>query len=85
MDDIPQPGYRFIPTRVGSMALCAKNICAGAVHPHSRGEHSTFYPIDAAADGSSPLAWGAWRRALFGGCCLWFIPTRVGSIMVDLG
>ncbi len=71
---------RFIPTRVGNIAiLTAVDKCI-TVHPHSRGEHLKRRGQNNGGRGSSPLAWGTSvsnhpRRAPGR-----FIPTRVGNM-----
>ncbi len=52
---------RFIPTRVGSIWLKTSTGNPLSVHPHSRGEHGSDFAYLNVLDGSSPLAWGAFR------------------------
>ena len=73
---------RFIPTRVGntvSQGLCIEQ---GAVHPHSRGEHSNSISMRTPAGGSSPLAWGTQLEPIRQTAVLRFIPTRVGNTLL---
>jgi len=71
---------RFIPTCVGSIAPAALVPLNPAVHPHVRGEHEIEILDFIGADGSSPRAWGAWRRGGEMERRQRFIPTCVGSI-----
>ena len=50
-----------------------------AVHPHSRGEHSTSASASAEMIGSSPLAWGTRDSRAAPRDQTRFIPTRVGN------
>ena len=49
---------RFIPTRVGNTRYRVAPRSAGAVHPHTRGEHSLAPFRMPTSTGSSPHAWG---------------------------
>jgi len=53
---------RFIPTCVGSMAASRVARFCRAVHPHMRGEHVADPGLAPGRGGSSPHAWGAYRR-----------------------
>ena len=70
---------RFIPARAGNTGDEAGSVRGGAVHPRSRGEHSSFllrYPLH---HGSSPLARGTRDRATADPCERRFIPARAGN------
>ncbi len=49
---------RFIPTPVGNTRPARAEGTSSAVHPHTRGEHSTSSMICATVTGSSPHPWG---------------------------
>ena len=71
---------RFTPTRVGTM-WSRRGCCRpAAVHPHTRGDNSTWTPRRPSGSGSPPHAWG---QCPGGGVCMGdvrFTPTRVGTI-----
>ncbi|SQC53762.1 Domain of uncharacterised function (DUF2825) [Pseudomonas aeruginosa] len=52
------PQLRFIPTPVGNTRPARAEGTSSAVHPHTRGEHSTSSMICATVTGSSPHPWG---------------------------
>jgi len=76
----PSSFCRFIPTCVGSIRPPGSRRRARSVHPHMRGEHLCPLLADQSKDGSSPHAWGAYRRHVGHAAPGRFIPTCVGSI-----
>jgi len=54
------PIIRFIPTRVGSIALAPCAASHWPVHPHARGEYGVSAKNGVGLGGSSPRAWGVW-------------------------
>ena len=71
--------FGFTPTRVGTAAAMPWSSVFTLVHPHSRGDSPSHFPVNVPASGSPPLAWGQpfvtrpltrIRR---------FTPTRVGT------
>src|SRR5690606_26246063 len=70
---------RFIPTHVGN-TLGLRLGCAGPpVHPHARGEHSSFSAVVLMYSGSSPRTWGTPVPRLHVMRSWRFIPTHVGN------
>ncbi len=62
--------FRFIPTRVGSIAIEDDLINILPVHPHASGEHALPASSCFARSGSSPREWGAclpagWQNVKF--------------------
>ncbi len=53
---------RFIPTCVGNMTAAPTSAGAASVHPHMRGEHGPELGRVGRSSGSSPHAWGTFRR-----------------------
>ena len=70
---------RFIPTLVGNTTWCVWVYCPLAVHPHARGEHSSFQHIKGGECGSSPRSWGTPQSQVLTGWQARFIPTLVGN------
>ncbi len=75
---------RFIPTHAGNTHRGMRQRRRTAVHPHSRGEHTSRSTITLTAYGSSPLTrgtlWSAGPTALY-----WrFIPTHAGNTPLDM-
>ena len=71
---------RFIPTRAGKMQPYPAQPPRLGVHPHSRGENSTWRSRTGRQRGSSPLARGKWAGVASGLGAMGFIPTRAGKI-----
>ena len=70
---------RFIPTRVGNTrqnSICSIPV---TVHPHTRGEHSSWNAASSIVTGSSPHAWGTQLGLPGRALEARFIPTRVGN------
>ena len=53
---------RFIPTGVGNIAQMTSPAIQDTVHPHRRGEHPGRKLLSKSTIGSSPQAWGTYRR-----------------------
>ena len=70
---------RFIPTRAGNTFQRPGRPVAGAVHPHSRGEHFGAARGNGLHAGSSPLARGTRHIGTQALEALRFIPTRAGN------
>ncbi len=70
---------RFIPTLVGNTAVDDRDQGLGAVHPHTRGEHTDSGLRKTAEVGSSPHSWGTLSATLAGIARSRFIPTLVGN------
>ena len=78
--NVCQRNRRFIPTRVGSIAASALFRAFSSVHPHARGEYCSCALRCVSLAGSSPRAWGVWRKREERRRPWRFIPTRVGSM-----
>ena len=78
----PQPGERFIPTRVGNTQTLSASSAGWPVHPHAGGEHDQQFRDDAGQLGSSPRGWGTLEFHRPELHRLRFIPTRVGNTPV---
>ena len=74
----PGPG-RFIPARAGNTRRGVGSLCAGPVHPRSRGEHVKVVDQVKEIVGSSPLARGTLRRVVLDARVDRFIPARAGN------
>ena len=70
---------RFIPARAGNTSRTRPSRPRSAVHPRSRGEHSTVHPGATATVGSSPLARGTPPVEAREGDVPRFIPARAGN------
>ncbi len=70
---------RFTPTRVGSTSSKPPCNRVTAVHPHTRGEHSSTSLSRSTTVGSPPHAWGARGEGVGRSRPGRFTPTRVGS------
>ena len=70
---------RFIPTPVGNTRRRGSGCCPRAVHPHTRGEHSTRSWGSSLMAGSSPHPWGTHHVARDVLLVERFIPTPVGN------
>ena len=75
---------RFIPTHVGNTAEPTIIVTATAVHPHTRGEHYTFYCFNSRNIGSSPHTWGTHKQSNINSLIRRFIPTHVGNTAAEL-
>ncbi len=75
------PGLRFIPTPVGNTRRRGSGCCPRAVHPHTRGEHSTRSWGSSLMAGSSPHPWGTHHVARDVLLVERFIPTPVGNTL----
>ena len=73
------PVQRFIPARAGNTPGRGRRRRARAVHPRSRGEHTTPIHSVAAAPGSSPLARGTLTNPPPDALQSRFIPARAGN------
>jgi len=71
---------RFIPTGVGRLTYFTRVTCVTTVHPHGRGAvpHQRLRPGQDC--GSSPRAWGGFRRDRRQRRRPRFIPTGVGRL-----
>src|SRR5487761_1913386 len=63
------------------MKPCSTIRFSSTVHPHGRGEHFSATLRDETLRGSSPRAWGTWRRSGRIHQEARFIPTGVGNII----
>ena len=73
-------GYRFTPTRVGTL-LSRKTVRSGwPVHPHTRGDIVSRASSAVTSCGSPPHAWGHSAQAEAGRADRRFTPTRVGTL-----
>ena len=70
---------RFIPARAGNTGWGGTGAAGSAVHPRSRGEHSTAAALGLELTGSSPLARGTPHARRRQRRCLRFIPARAGN------
>ncbi len=70
---------RFIPTLVGNTSSLMATRSTNAVHPHTRGEHSTSVSTWPSILGSSPHSWGTPSLPVITAGQDRFIPTLVGN------
>ena len=73
---------RLIPARAGNTNGLRFPGLRGAAHPRSRGEHMLVDQINAAGDGSSPLARGTQANAVKFKSVMRLIPARAGNTLL---
>ena len=64
----PAGRTRFTPTGVGTTFLASVTRVARAVHPHGRGDHTSWVRRFQFRAGSPPRAWGPLYRSRYGWC-----------------
>ncbi len=74
------PDDRFTPTPVGTMVSPRPAPWPTAVHPHARGDDSSFCCMALGLGGSPPRPWGRCAARREGGQHDRFTPTPVGTI-----
>ena len=74
-------GARFIPARAGNTITARPGAVPPAVHPRSRGEHTTSSVTITVQYGSSPLARGTRLRRHRARRAVRFIPARAGNTL----
>jgi len=83
----PRPTYcdqgRFIPTCVGTVQHAEHHAPKCTVHPHMRGDSLVDELRDAAGEGSSPHAWGQLEGVAGRYRVVRFIPTCVGTVLLE--
>ena len=71
--------FRFTPTRVGTTIASLYTATSGPVHPHARGDNTSFHPPPHPSFGSPPRAWGQPATSVEHKPFFRFTPTRVGT------
>ncbi len=74
------PGDRFTPTCVGTMADLHFSLTPPPVHPHVRGDNASGPPVSSGFRGSPPRAWGQCNLGSGIERLRRFTPTCVGTI-----
>ncbi len=75
----PDQVRRFTPTGVGTTRNARPGRPTTSVHPHGRGDNSTYSQFEASYDGSPPRAWGQLRLIDVANRLQRFTPTGVGT------